>query len=362
MFDRRMKPILIALLLAFVPQSFAALIIKTVAGCGTPGFSGDGGPAEKAELNNPYGLTIGPEGSLFICDMGNHRIRKIDSHGTITTVAGSGEKGWRGDGGRATEAALNEPYEVRFDRNGNMYFVEMQNHVVRRVDILCEITTFAGTGKAGFAGDGGPATSAMLKQPHSIQFVGNELWICDIGNHRIRSVDLLDGTIKTVGGTGEQKETRNRELLEYTPLNGPRVLDVDTVGNVWLALREGNRIYRIDRRSSFKVWRAAGTGGQGFSVASQPALEAPLAGPKGITVAQNGWVIFADTESHSVRYLDPKKNTVELLAGTGKKGDGKDGDALACELSRPHGVFADAVGSVWISDSENHRVRRVRLH
>jgi streptogramin lyase len=144
-------------------------------------------------------------------------------------------------------------------------------------------------------------------------------------------------------------------------LNGPRALDVDSVGNIWLALREGNSIYRIDRRSSLKVSRAAGNGSQGFTANSAPALQATLSGPKGITVAPNGWVIFADTESHSIRYFDPKKNTVELLAGTGKKGDGKDGDALACELARPHGVFADRDGFLWIGDSENHRVRRIKL-
>jgi streptogramin lyase len=359
-----MKPVHLFVRLAFVVSISICrgeLKIETVAGTGKAGFSGDGGPAIKAELNNPYGLCVGPGGDLFICDMGNHRIRKIDCNGNITTVAGSGEKGWRGDGGPALAAALNEPYEVRFDRDGNMFFVEMRNNVVRRVDAKNGIiSTVAGMGKAGFSGVAGKATNAMLNQPHSIQFVGRELWICDIGNHRIRAVDLGSGLIHTVGGTGEKLPTREGERLNGNPLHGPRAIDVDGEGNIWLALREGNAIYRIDA-STRLVKRAAGNGAQGFSGNGGPALHATLGGPKGITVGKNGWVIWADTENHSVRYLDPKKGTVELLVGDGKKGDGSDGDALTCELSRPHGVFADREGNLWIGDSENHRIRRVKL-
>lgn len=357
-----MKPFRLFALFVLVSQtSRAELKIETVAGLGRAGFSGDGGPAIKAELNNPYGLCVGPSGELFICDMGNHRVRKIDRSGIITTVAGSGEKGWRGDGGPALAAALNEPYEVRFDRDGNMFFVEMRNNIVRRVDAKSGIiSTIAGMGKAGFGGDGGAATNALLNQPHSIQFVGRELWICDIGNHRIRAVDLSSGIIKTVGGTGEKLSTREGKTVAGNPLNGPRAIDVDSLGNVWLALREGNAIYRIDGATR-AVKRMAGNGSQGFSGNGGSALEAALSGPKGITVAKNGWIIWADTESHSIRFLDSKKETVELLVGDGKKGDGTDGDALACELSRPHGVFADQNGNLWIGDSENHRVRRMKL-
>ncbi|HUS34652.1 MAG TPA: hypothetical protein VM680_04795 [Verrucomicrobiae bacterium] len=347
------------ILLCFALSNLAALKIETVAGTGKAGFSGDGGPALKAELNNPYGLVVGPGGALFICDMGNHRIRKIDKSGVITTVAGNGEKGWSGDGGPATAAALNEPYEVRFDRAGNMYFVEMRSAVVRRVDSKAGIiSTIAGTGKAGFQGDGGAATNAMLNQPHSIQLVGPDLWICDIGNHRIRAVDLKKGTIRTIGGTGDPLPTRSGELLANNPLNGPRALDVDAAGDIWLALREGNMIYRI-KTETHRITRAAGSGKSGF--VNGPAIEATLSGPKGVTTDRNNWVIWADTESHTIRYLDPKQRTVETLVGTGKVGDGKDGEALKCELARPHGVHVDANNVLWIGDSENHRVRKVIL-
>jgi streptogramin lyase len=359
--------------LAFLISTFLGLFncfsatIEIVAGTGKAGFSGDGGPALQAELNNPYGLAVGPSGALFVCDMGNDRIRKIDTNGIITTVAGSGVKGWMGDGGPATAAALNEPYEVRFDQHGNMFFVEMKNAVVRRVDARSGvISTIAGSGRPGFGGDGSPATNALLNQPHSIQLVGpeqDELWVCDIGNFRIRAVDLTTGKITTIGGTGEVLPTRNGALLIGNPLKGPRALDVDRSGNIWLALREGNAIYRIDERSG-RIWHVAGNGKQGFTGNGGPALEASLSGPKGITVGKSEMknrVIWADTESHVIRYLDQKNGTVDVLAGTGTRGDGKDGDALACEMARPHGVFLDDDGKLWIGDSENHRVRRIKL-
>ena len=304
--------------------------VEIIAGTGKAGFSGDGGPAMAAELNNPYGLTIGPGGELYICDMSNHRVRKIDSKGTISTVAGNGQQGWAGDGGSALEASLNEPYEIRFDRNGNMYFVEMRNHLVRRVDAKTRIiSTVAGQGKAGFGGDNGPAAAALLNQPHSIQFVGDDLWICDIGNHRVRKVHLKSGVISTVGGTGEKAPTRDGEILKGNPLNGPRAIDVS--GNMlWLALREGNAICKVDLTTQ-RIRRVITSG---------------LAGPKGITVAPNGWVIWTDTESHAVRYLDPKDNSVHLIVG---------------DLKRPHGVYAHTNGNLYIGDSENHRVLRVKL-
>ena len=354
----RTLSLLLLLLLLFRAHSAQ---IETTAGTGQPGFSGDSGPATKAQLNNPYGLVTGPDGALYICDMGNHRIRKVDRNGIITTAAGSGEKGWTGDGGAALNASLNEPYEIRFDTAGNMFFVEMRNAVIRRVDAKTQlISTIAGTGKPGFSGDGGPAIKAQLNQPHSIQFVGNQLWICDIGNHRLRAIDLLTGAISTVGGTGEKLPTKEKAPLPGNPLNGPRAIDIGPDKTIWLALREGNAIYKVDPQFGF-LQRIAGNGSQGFTGNGGPALQAALSGPKGITVSKIGLVIWADTESHSIRCFDPKKGTVELLAGTGKKADGKDGDALACELARPHGVFADAMGYLWIGDSENHKVRRLKL-
>jgi streptogramin lyase len=339
------------------------LKIETFAGTGQAGYAGDGGQAAKARLDNPFGVARGPDGALYVCDAMNHVIRRIDRNGVITTVAGSGKKGYSGDGGPALEATLNEPYEVRFDKQGDMFFVERLNHVVRRVDARTRIiTTVAGSGKAGFSGDGGQATQATLDQPHSIQFdARGDLYICDILNHRIRKVDMKTGVITTFAGTGEKRPTPDGAKIAGTPLNGPRAIDFDRRGDMWLALREGNAVYRLDMKAG-TIHHVAGTGEKGFTGNGGVAKLAMLSSPKGLSVAPNGNVYLADTESHSIRMIDVREQTIELIAGTGAKGDGADGDPLACQMSRPHGVFVDRDGSIFIGDSEAHRVRVIRTN
>ena len=335
--------------------------ITVFAGTGEKGYSGDGGPAIQAQLNNPYGLIRGPDGALYICDVDNHVIRRIDRSGIISTVACSGRKGYSGDVGPAGQAELNEPYEVRFDKLGGMFFVERMNHVVRRVDGKTKIiSTVAGTGRAGFGGDGGPATNALFNQPHSIQFdPAGDLLVCDILNHRIRKVDMKSGLISTFAGTGEKKAAPDGAKISGTALNGPRAIDFDRDGNLWLALREGNAIYKLDLAVQI-MKHIAGTGKAGATGNGGPAREATLSGPKGISVAANGNVYFADTESHTIRMINAKTGTVEWIAGTGQRGDEPATDPRECPLSRPHGIFVDSDGSVFIGDSENHRVRVIR--
>jgi streptogramin lyase len=351
------------LLCAPTMEPSAAVIrkISTIAGTGQPGSSGDNGPASRAQLNNPYGLSRGPDGALYICDMDNHRIRKISSDGNIATVAGTGRRGYSGDGGSALQGELNEPYEIRFDQAGNLFWVEMRNAIVRRVDAKTQIlSTVAGSGKEGFSGDAGPAAKAELRQPHSIQLDGKgHLYICDIGNNRLRRVDLTTGIISTFAGTGERRPTPDAAKFATAPLNGPRAIDFDRAGNLWLALREGNAIYRLDLEAG-TLHHIAGTGQKGFSGNGGPAKQAALSGPKGISVAPDGNIYFTDTESHTIRMIDLRKGTVELVAGTGERGDGPDGDPLQCKLARPHGIFVDADGAIFIGDSENHRVRVIR--
>jgi DNA-binding beta-propeller fold protein YncE len=346
----------IALLLPLV-LSAAPKIVSSIAGTGVAGFSGDGGPGVEGQTNNPYGLVIGPDGALYFCEVGNHRIRRLDmkTH-RLSTVAGTGTKGYAGDGGPATQASLNEPYEIRFDKAGNMFFVEMQNHVVRRVDAKTKIiSTVAGNGSPGFAGDGGPAAKAQFKQPHSIAFdPDGNLLVCDIGNNRIRRIDLKTGTIDTYMGTGEKKPTPDGSPLAGTPLNGPRALDLDPKGNMYLALREGNAVYRIDSKSK-KIYHLAGTGEKGYTGDGGDAKLAKLSGPKGISYSSDGGVYIADTESHTIRRIDLKSGMITTVLGTGERGDGPMGDPLKCKLARPHGVFVHK-GIVYVDDSESHRV------
>jgi len=356
-----MRPQILFLLVAACVCNGAARHIATVAGTGEKGYAGDGGPATQARLNNPFGIVKGPGDELYVCDTGNHAIRRIATNGLITTVAGTGKAGYSGDRGPALKAELNEPYEVRFDKAGNMYFVEMRNHVVRRVDALTQtITTLAGTGKAGYSGDGGSARSAMLNQPHSIQLDPHgDLYISDILNHRIRRVDATSGMIFTFGGTGAKESTVDRAKVGETPLHGPRAIDFDANGDMWIALREGNAVYRVDMRTGV-IHHVAGTGQRGSTTNLQSAKRATFSGPKGISAGPNRVVYLAETETHMILAINTQQQTVEPLAGSGMRGDGPDGDALNCRMARPHGVFADTDGSVYIGDSEAHRVRVVR--
>ncbi len=349
---------LVTVLAGFASFDCSAATISTFAGTGQRGYSGDGGPATQAQINNPYGIARGPDGALYICDMDNHTVRKVARDGTISTVAGTGKRGYSGDGGQALKAELSEPYEVRFDKAGNIFFVEMKNNLVRRVDAKTGvISTVAGTGKPGFSGDGGSATQAQFSSPHSIQLdAAGDLYVCDIANHRIRKVDMKTGVITTFAGTGEKKLPPDGAKFASAPLFGPRALDFDRDGNLWLALREGNMVFKLDLKAG-TLHHVAGAGGKaGFTGNGGPAKQAALSGPKGISVAPNGNVYLADTESHSIRMIDVKRGTLELIAGTGERGDGPEGNPLACKMSRPHGVFVDADGAVFIGDSEAHRV------
>ena len=339
-----------------------AKAVHTIAGTGVSGSVGDGGPGEEAQVGNPFGVVIGPDGALYICEVDTHRVRRLDLEtNVISTVAGSGRKGYAGDGGPALEADLNEPYEIRFAANGDMYFVEMRNHIVRKVEAATgTISTVAGTGEAGYAGDGGPAVEAQLHDPHSIDLDGQgSLYIADIKNHRVRRVDLTTGLISTFAGTSEQAPTPDGAPLEGTPLNGPRAIAFDSQGDMLLALREGNAVYRIAMKEK-TLHHIAGTGEEGYSGDGGPAKQALLSGPKGISVGPEGGVYIADTESHTIRRIDLTSGVIETVVGDGSRHDGPAGNPLGCGLARPHGVFVGPDGAVYIGDSENHRVRVLR--
>ncbi len=350
-----------ALLFLSAPLLAADWTISTFAGTGVKGGSGDGGPATAAQIDNPFGVVRGPDGAIWFCEYTGQRIRRVAPDGTISTIAGTGAKGYSGDGGPALQATFNLPHELRFDAAGDLYIVDMTNHAVRKIDLKTKIiTTIAGNGLPGYSGDGGPAKNAQFKQPHSIQFgPEGDLYVCDIGNHAIRRIDLKTGTISTFAGTGKPGPTPDGAKIAGTPLKGPRSLDFDKNGNLWLATREGNQVFKFDLKAG-TIHHIAGTGKSGFTGHGGPAKEATLSGPKGISIDTEGNVWLADCESHSIRMIDMKKGTIELIAGLNVKGDGPDGDPLQCKMARPHGVFCDADGTVFIGDSESHRVRLLK--
>jgi len=345
------REVLRALVLMLAGPSIEARpAVSTIIGTGSPGYS-------DREVNNPYGIVVRGR-SLYFCDLDNQRIRALDLRTKKTrTIAGSGDRAYRGDGGPATAAALNMPHELQFDGAGHLFFVERDNHVVRRVDARSGIiSTIAGTGTAGFDGDGGAATKAHLRSPHSIAFAPDgALLICDVGNHRIRRVDMRTGSIDTYAGTGERSATPDGAPLRGTPLNGPRTIAIDDAGDLFVALREGNSIYRVARKTG-TIHHVAGTGESGYSGDNGPARKATLAGPKGLAYGR-GRLFVADTENHVIRRIDLRTGTITTVLGTGQRGDGPETGPLQCRLSRPHGVFVDGSGSLYVGDSEAHRIR-----
>lgn len=323
--------------------------------------AGDGSPTE---IGQPFGVEFGPDGGLYICEVENHRIRRLDPETrALTTVAGTGRAGYGGDGGPANEADMNEPYEIRFDDQGNIFVVEMKNHIVRRIDAQTNIiTTVAGSGSEGFGGDGGPASQALLSSPHSIALDGKGgLLIADIGNHRIRRVDLAAETISTIAGTGEKTLPQDGQLASGNPIVGPRALFVagDTL---WIALREGHSVWSMDLNAG-TLTHIAGTGKRGYSGDGSPARHATFDGPKGIAVGPKGHVYVVDTENQAIRKIDTHAGVITTIAGGGPDArgyGGEGGPATAAKLDRPHGICVGPDGSVYIGDTNNHRVRQVK--
>ena len=333
--------------------------IVTVVGSGAAGVAQAGDAALATKLDQPYGVCIGPDGALYWADFGSNRVLKLKS-GKVSVVAGNGVKGHTGDGGKAADAQLSAPHEVRFDKGGNMLVAQRDAHVIRRIARRTGIiSTFAGTGAPGFGGDGGPAIAAQLKQPHSIALDrADNLYICDIQNNRVRRRDARTGILTTFAGNGDIADTPDTASLN-APLHGPRSIDSAPDGTMYLILREGNKVFALDPRTQ-TLTRIAGTGAKGYRGDGGPARDAVWNGPKGIAYAPDGSLYIADTENHVIRRVSLRDGTVSTVAGTGARGDGPDGDPLQCALARPHGLFVHA-GLLYIGDSENHRIRALTI-
>ncbi len=329
-----------------------------VVGTGESGFGGDDGKATEAQLKIPAGLAFDKKGNLYIADRDNHRVRKVSARGIITTVAGNGTAGFSGDGGKATQAQLSLPSGVAVDDDGNIFIADRSNNRVRVVDDDGIITTVAGNGMDGYKGDSGPATEAQLSKPFGLALdkKGN-LYIADRENNRVRKVSAR-GTITTVAGDGGFFFMGDNGPAYRASLAGPTGVAVDKNGVLYIADRNNNRIRSVDAQGMIRT--VAGTGQQDYNGDSEMARDTNLYLPFGVALSRDDKLLIIDRSHYRIRQINPRRGSIETVAGNGMKmfaGDG--GPATGAKLSFPHGIAVDKNGNVIFSDKGHYRIRRV---
>ena len=336
--------------------------IQTVVGTGVEGYAGDGGHATQALIGESYGCAFDTDDNLYICDGRNHTVRRIDRiTWIITTVAGTGSAGYSGDGGPAIQATMDNLYSLTVDTNGDIYIVDRFNAAIRKVEAATGIiTTVAGTGEPGYSGDGGPGPQAQMREPNDcfLDGKGGRL-IADIQDQRIRHLDLSTGIIDTFAGDGEKRRAGDGGPAGEASIMGPRAVCMDRQGNTYIAEREGNGVRKVDANGIMSTF--AGTGERSYSGDGGPALTATWGAPKAMRCDHQDNVIVVDTENNAVRRIDVGTGIVTTIAGGHQGGDGDGGIATDAGLERPHGCGIDRQGNLYIADGINHRVRVVGL-
>jgi uncharacterized protein (TIGR03437 family) len=332
-------------------------IINTVAGTGPSGPDGDNGLATQAELYTPSDVVVDSSGNLYIADTQNNRIRKVNTAGIITTVAGGACCGFGGDGGPATSATLNQPTGVAVDSSGNVYIADTDNQVIRKVS-GGTITTIAGTpGTGGFSGDGGPAASAMLFYPHAVAVDNSgNVFIADTQNDVIRKIDAATGIISTVAGTGKRGYSGDGGPATTAALCSVGSVALDTSGNIFFP--DGCQRIREVSAATGNITTIAGNGTAGYAGDGGAATSAQLFDPNGVAVNASGDVFIADTHFSIIRKVSNGiMTTVAGDGGAGYYGDG--GAATLASIYNPLGVAADNSGNFFIADTGNNRIREV---
>ncbi len=301
--------------------------LSLVAGTGEPGYAGDGSPALRATLNNPFDMAFAPDGSLVFSDTFNHCLRSIDPASlVISTICGSGVRGFSGDGGAATKATLSEPYGIVINSAGHVFFADRLNRRVRAID-----------------GDGVITTLAELVEPNGLALSPDEsqLFIADVAGHRVHAVDLPTGAVRAFAGTGEARHDGDGGPAEQASIFGARAVAFAPDGSLYVMERQGSCIRRI--RDGI-IETGAGTGARGYAGDGGDARQAVFAAPKEMAVDKHGNIFVVDTENHAIRRIDATTWIVTTIAS---------------DLARPHGALVTPDGAILVADSEHHQIRKL---
>ena len=315
-----MRYLFVFVLFTAIPLPVRADRLVVVAGGGD---GADGTDAATAKLIEPFGVDFGPDGTIYIVEMAKgERLRAVNAAGKLVTLAGTeGKAGNSGDGGPGLSATFNGMHSLAVGRDGGVFLADTLNNRVRRFDPKTGVVApFAGTGEKGYAGDGGPAVKARFGGCYCVALHpnGKVLAITDLDNRRIRTVDLASGTVATIAGNGKAGVPKNGEPAATQPLVDPRAAVFDPDGNLYVLERGGNALRVVD--AAGKVRTVAGTGKKGMS--SGPAIESEMNGPKHLCIDRDRSVLIADTENHRIVRYRLKEGTLSVVAGTGKKGAG----------------------------------------
>ncbi len=335
--------------------SSKAQVMTTFAGTGVAGFGGDGGPAVLATINAPTGVTVDAANNVYIADFSNNVIRKVSHTGIITTIAGIGVPAYSGDGGLAIAAELNGPYAIVVDGTGNIYISDDLNNVIRKINPAGIISTIAGTGVAGFTGDGGPATLAQINAPNGIA-VDNSGHVYFAGSGRVRKIDTLTGIITTVAGNGTATSNGDGGPATAAGIWGPSGVAVDAGNNIYITDDFGNKIRRVDLSGNISTF--AGTGVLGFFGDGGPATAAKFNDPTCLAFDATGNLIIGDQHNQRIRQISLTGN-ITTIAGSTMGYFGDCGPATAAEINNPYGVAVDGSGFIYIADIGNNRIRKI---
>lgn len=335
--------------------------ISIVAGNGASSFTGDGGPAVHAGINSPFGIVFDTKGNMYFADRDNYRIRKIDNNGTISTIAGNGTAGSAGDGRPAIDAQFQYPVGLAFDDSGNLYVADSSANRIRMIDTAGIIWTYAGTGTAGFSGDGGPASTAELNNPTDVVFRSGNLYVSDTFNNRVRKI-VPDGTISTIAGDGSACSDPTQPCGDGGPATSAQItfpmgLATDGGGSIHVASLAENKVRTIDQAGTIST--EAGTGTAGYSGDGSAATAAELNAPEYLAIGSDGSLFISDLSNNRVRMVDPA-GTISTVAGNGQEGlCGNGGPATEAQLYFPTSVAVGPDGSLYFGTEQTDRIHVV---